>query len=579
MKLHATLLLIFSLFCLVFLISCSGNAQVDPVRPASSINISDDVDTILLTQSNGNVEISLGKISHSLTFEWVNDGLVVTNHSDTIYDLTLSNEDGNYPFGIVEKSMTTAPLSISFEADINQLSISFSEEPNIEINNHIYHSDGYDIEHAVITDENDGYVDNEILFGFIDGTPDSERYRIMREHNIFMTGINTSTGMHAGRIDDGRSPYDVVTELASETIIKWPSVNGLAMATSWPNDYVWKETWPDTYRWALQRIQAREAWDVYKDGVLDGAGDGLVTNIVMCIADTGVNPHEDLGLDSFDFWVAWTYSENFINPGVPPIDNYGHGTSVAGIAGAMGNNVLGGTGVSWDPYFVSLKCLSDWGSGPWEGIGNSISYFGDLSQVAPWMKFIANYSLGGWNDNAWVREAAGIANGYPNTLLLGAAGNNGGEYANGFFPSGLPDFMSIAASSIETQDGKCKEVFNECPYGWGSNWGTVVDVCAPGSSHVTTTNIPWNIMYGSPDPNCPFSCTGWYCDHFGGTSASTPHVAGLAALIWSKYPEMTKAELKARIIATADEMSIPSDKIGKLGGGRINCYRALTDPW
>ncbi|MBU1023562.1 S8 family serine peptidase [bacterium] len=579
MKLRGSILIIISLFCLFVFVSCSGNNRVDPIRPAASINLTDDVDTILLSKSNGNVEIASSKISHSLVFEWINDGLSVTNNGNTIYDLTLSNEKENYSFGIVEKSMTTAPLGISFESDINKLGISFSEVPNIEINNHIYHNDGYDIDHAVFTGENDGYVDNEILFGFIENTPDSERHRIIREHNIFLTGINTSIGMHTGRIDDGRFPYDVVTELANETSIRWPEVNGLANATSWPNDYVWKETWPDTYRWALQRIQAREAWDVYKDGVLDNAGDGLVRNIVMAIADTGVYPHDDFGIDTFDYWVARTYSKNFISPGAPPLDNYGHGTSVAGIAGALGNNITGGTGVCWDPYFLSLKCLSDYGSGGWDIIGNSIAYVGNLAVIAPWMKIIANYSLGGWSDNAWERQAAGIANAFPNTMLLGAAGNNGGEYANTFFPAALPDFMSIAASSIQTQDGKCKEVYNECPYGWGTNWGTVVDVCAPGSSYVTTTNIPWNTMYGSPDANCPFSCSNWYCDHFGGTSAATPHVSGLVALLWSKWPELTKEEIKARIVATADEMSIPSDKIGKLGGGRINCYRALTDPW
>lgn len=559
--------------------ACSGNAEIDPIRPIASLNPTAGEDIIMICgTSASDLELRVGELSHPLEFNLTDAGLVVTNNGETVYDLILKNETESYSFGIVEKTMATAPLDIPLRDGSAEFTIEYKTEPYIAINGHITHSDGFDFDHAVITDEYDGYVDNEILFGFVDGTSDSERYRVIREHNLFLTGINTTIGKHVGRIDDGRTPFEVVDELSKEASVKWPSINGLMKVASWPSDYVWHDDWPDDYRWAMQRIQAHEAWDVYKDDVLDNAGDATVKNIVLCVADTGVHPHEDFALKGFRLWAAMDYSKNFDSPYVAPLDHYGHGTSVAGIAGATGDNAIGLAGVSWSPVILSLKCLSDWGYGSFDTIGDSIAYIGDLAALAPWMKFIGNYSLGGWGSSPWLQEASQIADSYDNTMLIAAAGNNGMEYADSFFPSSYPQFMSIGASSILTEDGKCREVENECP-GWGTNWGTVVDVCAPGSSYVTTTNIPWNIMYDNPDPECPWVCNGWYCPHFGGTSAATPHVSGLAALLWSKYPDWTKTEVKQRIKDTADEMSIPPQKVGKLGTGRINCYRALTDPF
>ncbi len=559
--------------------ACSGNAEIDPVRPIASLNTPAGEDCIILSSSTSDVDILIGELSHPLEFRWSDDGLSATNNGEAVYDLILKNETESFSFGIVENHMTTAPLDIAGQDGSIRFEIEYKTAPYIEINGHITHSDGFDFDHAVILDEYDGYVDNEILFGFVDGTSDSERYRVIREHNLFLTGVNTTIGMHVARIDDSRTPFELIDELTKEESVKWPGVNGLMRTASWPSDYVWHDEWPDDYRWAMQRIQAHEAWDVYKDDILDNAGDARVTDIVMCIADTGVHPHVDFALEGFRYWTALDYSKNFDSPFVIPLDNYGHGTAVAGIAGASGDNEIGLAGVCWDPIFLSLKCLSDYGYGSYEAIGNSIAYIGDLAEIAPWMKFIGNYSLGGWGDDPWIRQAAQSADAYENTLLVAAAGNSGGDYADFFQPSSLTEFMSIGASSIFTEDDKCKEVYNECPRGWGSNWGTVVDVCAPGSMYVTTTNIPWNIMYDNPDPECPFVCDGWYCPHFGGTSAASPHVSGLAALLWSKYPDWTKAEVKQRIKDTTDEMSIPVEKEGKLGTGRINCYRALTDPF
>lgn len=568
---------ILAILFFVFLLSaCSKNASNDPIRPIASTTPSTADSTIVFSvSSNGVVEMTCGEMTHALSFVWTENGLVATNNGETVYDLKLNHDDKAYSFGIVESGMTTSALNLPLESGLNDFTVTFSLKPYLEINGQIVHPSGNDKDHAVILGKEDGYIDNQVLFGFIDGTSNSERHRIIRDHNMFLVGYNSRLGMHTGRFDDGRHPADVVVELQTESSVKWPTMNRLCFAHSFPNDMVWRDYWPDDYRWAMQRIEANRAWDIYKDGVEDGVGDAKVSKIVILICDTGVYPHEDLGLTPFKYWVAGAYSKNFDTPGALPSDNYGHGTSCAGIAGAMGNNEKGIAGVCWDPYFLSVKCLSDYGWGSWEVIGNAIHYVGEVSQLYPDYKFIANFSLGGGMSDEWNQQAATFSNSFPNTLLLASAGNSG--YETYSYPASYAEFYSIGASSIFQVDGKDMEVYNECPYGWGSTWNDKVYIAAPGSSHVSTTGIPWNIMDDYSDENCPMPCPGWYCQYFGGTSAACPHVTGLASLVWNKHLDWTKEEVMQKIHDTTDEMSLPPEKIGKFGSGRINAYRALTE--
>jgi thermitase len=574
-----TSLAIMSLLILIA-ISCSSKSGIDPIRSQSSTGSSGETGQVVITLSkSGDADITTIENPYAITLTWKN-GLIITNNGPTVYDFTLHRGDKTWSAGIIETGMTTSPLSIPLHEGANGFNVTFGEKGYIRINGQTIHFDAFDDASVIESSDGTEYIYNEVVFGFKDGTSDSERYRVIREHNLFLVGINTRLGMHTGRIDDGRDPFDVVTELEREPSVKWPGINGIMKAAWFPNDPAWNPNYPDTYRWNMERIEADRAWDVYKDGVENGVGDATVDKIVICIADTGVYPHEDFDLDPFDIQVSYTYSKCFVSPGCVAIDNMGHGTSCGGIAAAMGNNSWGIAGFVWDPYILSLKCMSDSAQGTWTTVTNSVTYIGELASQFSFLKFVANYSLGGYQADQFMQEAAIFTDSFPNTLLISAAGNNTTEAD--YYPACFDQFYSIGASTKaqffneSKQRWEDQEVFNECPYGWSTNWNRKIWVCAPGTAYIPTLNFPWTTQYPFQDPDCPYDCRGWYCDHFAGTSAATPHVTGLAGLVWNKFPNWTKAQVMQRIADTADPMHVPSEKAGKLGTGRINAYRAIT---
>src|SRR5207249_4795409 len=101
-------------------------------------------------------------------------------------------------------------------------------------------------------------------------------------------------------------------------------------------------------------IDAPEAWDVLTSA----------SNIVVAVLDTGVRyTHEDLAAN---MWVNPSdggHGFNALTGTNDPTDGSGHGTSVAGVLGAVGNNGKGVTGVAWRVQIMACKCFNNFGSG------------------------------------------------------------------------------------------------------------------------------------------------------------------------------------------------------------------------
>ena len=218
-----------------------------------------------------------------------------------------------------------------------------------------------------------------------------------------------------------------------------------------------------------------------------------------------------------------------------------HGTHVAGTIAAEGNNGIGVTGVNWRASIMPLKF-----------IGRESGYTSDAAEaldyaVSEGVK-ISNNSYGciGCKSTPLL-DAVGSAN-EAGHVFVAAAGNDGKntDYAhNEHYPSGIdkPNVVSVAATD-----------HSDTLAGFSNRGAASVDVAAPGVSIRST--VPGN-SYGN----------------YSGTSMAAPHVAGVAALTKSRFPGISGAGIKKRILDSADRKTGLKNKM--VSGGRLNAARAL----
>jgi len=302
----------------------------------------------------------------------------------------------------------------------------------------------------------------------------------------------------------------------------------------------------------LTNINAYGAWDITK-------GD---TNIVIGIVDTGVDIlHPDLannikhnyndpidGVDNdgdgyIDNFSGWDLGENDNNP-APKVGNQ-HGTWVAGCAAATPDNGKGGAGVGFNVKVLPVKIANSGGY-----LVNA--YDGVLYAVAHGCKII-NTSWG--TDGGYSQYCQEIVN-YVHSkgcIWLAAAGNSNNQ--NLFYPASYDNVVSVGGTDQNDQ----KWLFNGSN---GSNYNGSVDLSAPAKAIVTAYGTDQFINIG------------------GGTSFASPQVAAAAALVLSKFPNYTVDQVVALLKATTDNINgiaFNAPYVGKLGTGRLNVYRALTE--
>lgn len=290
------------------------------------------------------------------------------------------------------------------------------------------------------------------------------------------------------------------------------------------------------------KLQLPEAWTI-----TTGSSDLLVG-----VLDDGIDgTHPDLASRiNLSLSARFTDTTTVTNVSTDPS---GHGTQVAGIIAAQGNNTNGVKGVAPDVTLVSLDVVPSVGPTTSAMLNRAINY-AESNDIC-----LLNCSLGwqvtsGWNDLA-IQSALENYTG----LIVCAAGNQNAdndEILN--YPSCLDinNLISVGASTV-----------NDIRWG-DSNYGdTTVDIFAPGEGILTTDSR-----------QTPTSTQDY--DTVSGTSFAAPFVTGTAALIWSLCPYMTPLQVKQTIMNSVDTAS------GLQGycvtGGRLNVYQALLNmqhPW
>jgi subtilisin family serine protease len=253
----------------------------------------------------------------------------------------------------------------------------------------------------------------------------------------------------------------------------------------------------------------------------------------IAIVDTGVDyTHPDLV--SSRLWLGW----DFVNSDNNPMDDHGHGTHVAGIAGANTNNGQGVAGVCWGCGLLAVKVLGADGSGLTSWVADGIQY------AAYWgaafgKRTVINLSLGSPYPSSVLADAVAYAQGQ-GALIVAAAGNNGLDQL--FYPAAYPGVIGVAATDSSDQRASF------------SNSGSHVDIAAPGVSILSTK---WS----------------WYY-YKSGTSMATPHVAGVAGLVWSARPALTASQVCGALLRTAMDLGT-SGRDDIYGYGRLNAEAAV----
>ena len=361
-----------------------------------------------------------------------------------------------------------------------------------------------------ITHQEVDIVADEILVKFKPGTLIDKILQFFRQYSLLKIDAVDEVGWFLLRVPAGKTVTEMIDLLNKDLNILYVEPNFVmkTMATI-PDDEHYNK------QWGPGMIELDKAWDLEK-----GSPD-----ITVAVLDTGIDlNHPDLKdnlIRGFDF----------VTPDFDPADDNGHGTMVAGIIGARGNNNLGIAGVTWYSKLLPVKVIDAEGYGSYWKVGAGIIY-----SVIKGAKII-NVSLGGYSYSRFLEAVVNFAL-WRDCTLVAAAGNDNTNTP--VYPAACEGVIGVAASDKEDK------IFSE------SNWGDFVDLSAPGVDIYSTT-LAQSYDYGS------------------GSSFAAASVSGQVALLLSAKSSLTREEIEQILYNNADYIT----KESGYGHGRINVYRTL----
>ena len=331
----------------------------------------------------------------------------------------------------------------------------------------------------------------------------------------------------------GRGPHELCRELSADVAVDLCEPVALFQPSRLPSDPRLKELW------GLAKIDLPAAWD-------KTVGDRQVT---VAVVDDGValehpdlrpnlwvNPDETPGNgkdDDGDGYIDDIHGYDFVDDlpdgaAVTTGDAPWHGSHVAGTIGAAGDNHVGVTGVNWRVSLMALRALGPQG-GRSDDLARAIDY------AAAHGARVINASWGGGGSSQILTRAITRA-GRKGTLFVAAAGNDSASKPG--YPASLSLETLLSVGATGPDDALASF----------SDRGALV--AAPGVGILSTT------------------APGHY-ERYDGTSMAAPHVSGLAALLWSAYPEAKLGQVRDAILASG--VPVPGTRYG-----RIDATRALA---
>jgi len=328
--------------------------------------------------------------------------------------------------------------------------------------------------------------------------------------------------------ENNSNMFDICKKYNSNNMVKCASPNFIifnGLNSTNPNDTYYNN------QWTLSKINAPNAWDFTTGN----------PNTIVAVLDNGIDLYHE---DFIDKLVqGWNYVEENNNP--QAVGGYAHGTACAGIIGAKTHNDSGIAGIAWNCKIMPIRVNN---ADNWEyadliqGINHAKDYGAQILSI----------SLGtGWPDNNLANTITNAANNGRNgkgCVIVASSGNSNSSVK---YPAANENVIAVGASTQSDMkwDYSCT--------------GSSLDVVAPSGALNNLGDVWSTDISGTPGYS-----TSNYVGTFGGTSAACPLVAGLAALILAKDPELTRIQVQTIIEQTAIDIS-PSGRDDNTGWGSI----------
>lgn len=407
------------------------------------------------------------------------------------------------------------------------------------------------------------YVPGQLLVRF---RPEISRQMSQAAHDAvgvsLMREFRSVKNLQLVKVPDKTSLKQMLTYYRSRPDVIYAEPNYIRRAEQsplQPNDPNFPEMWNlhntgQTGGKPSADIRAPEAWGL-------STGDWKV---VVVVIDTGVDyTHPDLHANMYqnsadcnsnhvdddgNGYVDDCYGIDAVNGDSDPMDDYGHGTHVAGTIGAAGNNGLGVVGINWQVQIMACKFLDSGGYGDVAGFLKCMDYVAKMKDRG--VNIVATNNSYGGSGSSQSEYDAIDAHRQRGILFIAASGN---LRANADFIRSypaqydLPNIISVAASNDKDERSEF------------SNYGRhSVHLAAPGENILST--VP-PALYGDA-----------YL-YASGTSMAAPHVTGVAALLKAQDSTRDWIHIKNLLLAGGDVVSAGAQTIAQR---RLNAYGAMT---
>lgn len=341
------------------------------------------------------------------------------------------------------------------------------------------------------------------------GLPAAEFNKIIKTHGAHAARKLGGINVYVVDMPPGREK-SLLQALERNPHVKFAELDGEVTVQMTPSDTYYSTAWH------LPKIGAPAAWDF-------ATGSG----ITIAILDGGVeSSHPDLAGHVVPGW-------NFYDNNSNTADVTGHGTKVAGVAAAIGNNAVGATGGAWNARIMPMRITDPSGYITYYStVANALTWAADRGARVANVSFIVSHVASVQSAAQYMRSKGG--------LVVASAGNSGAYIAH------------ANTSAITTVAGTDS---SDARASW-SAYGPIIDIAAPGVS-IRSTAIGGT--YGS----------------YSGTSFASPLTASVIALMLSANPALQPSQVDSILTSTADDKGA-AGRDDYYGYGRINAARAVA---